>query len=529
MDQEEIARKIKRANELAERLSGKLGAVPQAPPQQAPPPPPPLPPPPPPPPPPAFIGSSALFALYAALLAALYRAFNDEVREPYMDEPFHVRQTQSYCAGNWTEWDEKITTFPGLYAATALLVRGWAPGCELPLLRTVNLIPALATPPLLLAQLRLLYPSLSTTDALANSAVLSLLPTHFFFHFLYYTDSAATASVLLFLVLLSQQVASAGAPPERKRSIGSFGSSGGGGGLLLRLATGPLGVGGAAALALSIRQTNAVWLMHGVISASLTQLADGRSIDPAETRLLPASGALLLALPRKLPHLCARHLPVLSLLSGFAAFVVRNGGVVVGDAAHHRPTLHGAQLLYLTGLASAPFCAERLTASLLPTLRGAAAAARAAPALALGSACLAAACARLTHCHPFLLADNRHVTFYVWRHVLGRHWAARYALLPAYLLGGWLLYPPLWRTHGALRALFLCCCAALVLVPTPLIEPRYLTLPVLLLRLHAPPLRRPREWLPPLLLFAAVNAAAIGLFLYRPYQWVDGSVARFMW
>src|SRR5690349_21489352 len=35
---------------------------------------------------------------------------------PYMDEIFHVRQTQEYCLkGNWTHWDEKITTLPGLY------------------------------------------------------------------------------------------------------------------------------------------------------------------------------------------------------------------------------------------------------------------------------------------------------------------------------------------------------------------------------------------------------------------------------
>lgn len=31
------------------------------------------------------------------------------------DEIFHVPQTQRYCARRWAEWDEKITTFPGLY------------------------------------------------------------------------------------------------------------------------------------------------------------------------------------------------------------------------------------------------------------------------------------------------------------------------------------------------------------------------------------------------------------------------------
>jgi hypothetical protein len=31
------------------------------------------------------------------------------------DEPFHVQQTQQYCAGHFGAWDPKITTFPGLY------------------------------------------------------------------------------------------------------------------------------------------------------------------------------------------------------------------------------------------------------------------------------------------------------------------------------------------------------------------------------------------------------------------------------
>lgn len=31
------------------------------------------------------------------------------------DEIFHYPQTRQYCAGNWQAWDPKITTFPGLY------------------------------------------------------------------------------------------------------------------------------------------------------------------------------------------------------------------------------------------------------------------------------------------------------------------------------------------------------------------------------------------------------------------------------
>ena len=30
-------------------------------------------------------------------------------------------------------------------------------------------------------------------------------------------------------------------------------------------------------------------------------------------------------------------------------------------------------------------------------------------------------------------------------------------------------------------------------------------------------------------IFAAMNAATIYMFLYRPFAWPDGSLARFMW
>ena len=34
------------------------------------------------------------------------------------DEPFHVTQSQAYCRGEWTTWDPKITTPPGLWVAS---------------------------------------------------------------------------------------------------------------------------------------------------------------------------------------------------------------------------------------------------------------------------------------------------------------------------------------------------------------------------------------------------------------------------
>ena len=43
------------------------------------------------------------------------------------------------------------------------------------------------------------------------------------------------------------------------------------------------------------------------------------------------------------------------LIAAFAAFVVLNGGVAVGDRDAHRPTLHLAQLSYFSLFAAAAF------------------------------------------------------------------------------------------------------------------------------------------------------------------------------
>ena len=53
--------------------------------------------------------------VYAALLCVVGELVDQNVPEPYMDEIFHIPQAQRYCAGNFTQWDDKITTLPGLY------------------------------------------------------------------------------------------------------------------------------------------------------------------------------------------------------------------------------------------------------------------------------------------------------------------------------------------------------------------------------------------------------------------------------
>ena len=494
------------------------------------------------------LSAIALHAAHAALLGMLYALVNAEVVAPYMDEPFHLRQTESYCAGRWSDWEPKLTTFPGLFLLGGLGARlvGVERACTLGALRALNLLPALATPYLLHALLRRLHPALSRTDLLGNAAVLALVPTHFFYHFLYYTDTASTCAAFLLLFL---------GLPECSLARGRAARRGDG---LARRAAGAL----AAAAALAVRQTNAVWIAYVVGADALATLeADAArhatpAARPKTRRSAGASGApgagrrdrawpaqligpalrLLRALGRTWRTLCARHAAPVLLLLLFGGFVVSNGSVVLGDRSNHSFTPHFAQLLYLIAFACAPYHLHALTIGLPTTLRDTAAAASAAPRTTLACVVAAFFCAHCTYSHPFLLADNRHVSFHLWRRLLSRHvaiggvhLAARYALVPLYLLCARLLYGPILARHTPLRAAGLLACCALVLVPSPLLELRYLTLPAIILRLHSPPLVGAKGWGPPLAAFAAVDCAMLGVFLWRPYTWADGSVARLMW
>ena len=42
--------------------------------------------------------------------------------------------------------------------------------------------------------------------------------------------------------------------------------------------------------------------------------------------------------------------------------------------------------------------------------------------------------------HPFLLSDNRHYTFYIWRRIFLLHPLAPYVLVPGYIACAWAWY-----------------------------------------------------------------------------------------
>ena len=129
---------------------------------------------------------------------------------------------------------------------------------------------------------------------------------------------------------------------------------------------------------------------------------------------------------------------------------------------------------------------------------------------------------------------DRHYTFYVWRLVFLKHWALRYALVPVYLV-----LIGLWAAHfraSAVRpisAIGFLVAAALCLVPSPLVEPRYFVVPFFFLTIVAEPPAlgySVARALPVLVLEVVTNAVTLYVFVARPFvssDWGPGS--RFMW
>ena len=362
-----------------------------------------------------------------------------------------------------------------------------------------------------------------------QTAACALFPLHFFYQFLYYTDVPS-----LFFTLATVLAAA-----RRRYCL-----------------AGALG-----AAAVLMRQTNAVWVAYALASAVLDEClpeggkkqaerqgaakprqrggSSGGSNDSstAVSAALQAAAGDVQQLVRRAWvlkwHLAAQLWPLAAVVAAFAAFVVLNGGIVLGDKAHHAPVHHWAQPLY---------CLLFITAWLAPAFWSPPALASAAGSLARVLRCRpaataaglvagAAAAAAAVHCgtlvHPFLLADNRHYVFYIWRRIVNRTLWSRYALVPAYLYSAAALAARLAH-HGWLRVVLLAGASCVVLIPAHLIEFRYFTVPFYLTFLH---MRTPSTSALAAIaaLFAAANAATVYLFLTRPFAWADGSTARFIW
>lgn len=291
--------------------------------------------------------------------------------------------------------------------------------------------------------------SAATTDNRVIWALaLSALPLHWSYSYLYYTDVGSTLLLLLcYLACLNQRPTAAAAS-----AVG----------------------------AVLFRQTNAVWVAFVMGATALRMVRQAHPNMAADvTSLWEELQLTLSGMWRIRAKLAAMIGPMAAVPAAFVVFLVLNGGVTVGDREAHKPVKHWAQLQYF-----ALYTAVMLAAQLVPGTWRAIKTASRQPAhttLCMGAAVLALYAAAVASQraspppHPYLLADNRHYTFYIWRKLIdrpGRLWGAA-VLAPAAAVAWAALLCGLRCTQQRLWVAGWALCTAVVLVPAWLLEFRW--------------------------------------------------------
>lgn len=391
-----------------------------------------------------------------------------------------------------------MTTPPGLYLVSNLMFAMTGLGCSLNNLRSTNVIFVLVKF-LVLAMLVKRLQGRSSTHSAINMAI---FPISYFYTFLYYTDSGSETLVLLaYLLTLKKAYA-------QSAIIG--------------------------ASSIWFRQTNVLWVAFTAAVALEQELKSCASpgvlvriIDPTASLMSVVSSALPLTFSNLSTLLRKLSAYILTMVA-FIIFIIYNGGVVLGDKSNHVAGLHVPQLFYFSCTAAAFLAPLLLSASvraqIMFRIR------QISYFVAVGQLVLSVYCIRnYTLEHPFILSDNRHLSFYVWKNIFRRHYLVRYILAPIYLITFNSLVS-LQSQVTVIKKTAYALALVLTLIPSPLFEFRYFITPFILYRLH---MRTPSSrilWAETVLYIAA-NAVVLFMFLYRPFEWPSepGKLQRFMW
>ncbi|CAO3613505.1 unnamed protein product [Cunninghamella blakesleeana] len=467
---------------------------------------------------------SALF-IHTVLLAVVTNVVNKVVTTPYMDEIFHVPQAQRYCYGDYTTWDPKLTTPPGLYVISVGLkaigdIFEYKNLCTLQTLRVTNTLIAFLLYFTIYKIYTTIHPTISSQRLSYYALTLSTFPVLFFYFFLYYTDAGSTLFVLLsYLGVISNRYFLAGLM---------------------------------GAVSVTFRQTNVVWVFYFMI-LSIIRLIQSRtnqkSNHPSKTtltlynpiynrvnsptELFQSLFSLMKFTLIHLFYILPRILTFIITLVAFGYFLMWNGSIVLGDKSNHTAGIHIPQLFYFTSFLSfftAPLYLHwKHGRDILRSLYYM----NAKKFLFLISLMVFMYYAVNYHTyeHPFILSDNRHYSFYIWKNIYRRHWSVKYALIPAYAISIFTNFNILGHHTSILWMFGYIMTLILTLVPSPLLEFRYFILPVLFFCLHIPPPKNSLRISFTFVFYTIINCVTLYVFLYHTFLWPQepNQIQRFMW
>lgn len=486
---------------------------------------------------------SVIGVVLVGITSVAFMLVHQHVPEPYMDEIFHIPQAQAYCRNEFSRWDSKITTLPGLYIATWLLMKpietvrshlqsGSSSSSSqfsqsvfesVSMLRSVNVLFLVAC--CLLFHKIILHEfkkdkqhkqstpqsesGAVSTPGIGNSSKtdawicalkafrLSLLPVHWFFALLFYTDLGSS-----FFVLLTYYLGAL-----RK----------------WHLLAATVGV-----ISVVFRQTNIVWVFF---TACVVMVQEFEIHTSSEFKTIKISLALVVRLFLK----CLWPYAMVGL--AFVTFVILNGGIVVGDRENHSVTLHLPQLFYFFSFFALLSPGETLSVVLSwfrpdeRISRKSAVSSLLWNLLFLSAFGLFAfwAISNFTMAHKFLLSDNRHYTFYIWKNLFRKHEFVKFALIPFYFLCFHVLLSTLRKCKSIHWILIYFGCVLISVAVLPLLEFRYFLVPFLIASLCSSGRHTTiRTELFDSIVYLVINAFTVWMFVFKPF--VQGEeVSRFMW
>lgn len=199
-------------------------------------------------------------------------------------------------------------------------------------------------------------------------------------------------------------------------------------------------------------------------------------------------------------------------------------GIVLGDRDAHKAVLHTGQLNYYLAFVTLFACPHLLYEIFISFNR-----IDAKFILKFLFAILVLSCLT-NYAHPYLLADNRHYTFYAWRRIFNSNYS--FVFLPIYALTLLLMYQKLNHLDRWSRNIFIVfhfLSTLITIIPAHLIEFRYFIIPYIIWRLH---LRIDNRWT-----FAfelginlIINLITFYIFLNKIFYWPHSiDQQRLMW
>ncbi|XP_074373287.1 dol-P-Glc:Glc(2)Man(9)GlcNAc(2)-PP-Dol alpha-1,2-glucosyltransferase isoform X1 [Apium graveolens] len=511
------------------------------------------------------MGRLAVAVIVSCWIIPISILVNRIVPEPYMDEIFHVPQAQQYCRGNFSSWDPMITTPPGLYFLSLAYVASFFPGmlyiqavpsffdaCSTVALRSTNAVLAVICSIVVYEIISQLRSELDKRRVTLYTVVLALYPLHWFFTYLYYTDVASLTAVLASYLLCT----------KKNYPLSAV-----------------LGT-----LAVLVRQTNIVWILFvactGIIDNTrrvqnnkhCEQLDDSSVLDQKDDQSAMGKTATTGSNLRRRrssnfedssDHLTSRKIssssyssdlvddikeilvtswsikwrllllfsPYFMLLVAFIGFVYWNGSIVLGAKEAHAVSPHFAQLMYFALISALFTIPVHFTSSQIAVLFQSLHKSRVLDIVLwfMGFTTAFLSVHYFSIAHPYLLADNRHYTFYLWRKIINVHWSTKYLMVPLYVYSWFSIFSTLAKSQKKVWVLvyFLACAA--VLIPSPLIEFRYYTIPFFFLILHSN-VNSDRNWVLMGILYTVINIFTMAMFLYKPFSWHhEAGTQRFIW